>query len=43
MDCDQELAFLYGYVGTGDLIGIHIKKLIPALELPTGENMNKVQ
>ena len=43
MDCDRDLAFLHGYHGAGDLIGVNIKKLIPALELPTCENMNKVQ
>ena len=42
MDCDQDLATLYGYYVTGDLIGVNIKKLIPALELPTSEKMSKV-
>lgn len=43
MDCDADFAFLYGFYGVGDLIGVNIKKLIPALVLPTGENLNKVR
>ena len=43
VDCDPDLAFLHGYHGAGDLIGVNIKMLIPALVLPTGENMNKVR
>lgn len=42
VDCDADLAFLYGYHGAGDLIGVNIKTLIPALEMPQGEIMNKV-
>ena len=42
MDCDADFAFLYGYHGVGDLIRVNIKKLIPALVLPTGETLNKV-
>ena len=42
MDCDADFAFLYGYHGVGDLINVNIKKLIPALMLPTGEALNKV-
>ena len=42
MDCDADFAFLYGYHGVGDLIRVNIKKLIPALVLPTGEALNKV-
>ncbi|XP_022800681.1 uncharacterized protein LOC111338444 [Stylophora pistillata] len=41
VDCDQDLSTLYGYYVTTDLIGVNIKKLIPALELPTSENMSK--
>ncbi|KAL9963207.1 hypothetical protein ACROYT_G032385 [Oculina patagonica] len=41
VDCDQELSFLYGYHAPSDLVGVNITKLIPALQLPTGTNMNK--
>ena len=42
MDCDQELSSLYGYHVPSDLVGVNVAKLIPALQLPTGTNMNKV-
>ena len=42
MDCDQELASLSGYHGPSELVGVNITKLIPALQLPSGTNMNKV-
>ena len=42
MDCDQELSFLHGYRAPSDLVGVNIRKLIPALQLPEGTNMNKV-
>ena len=43
MDCGSDFAFLHGYHEVGDLIGVNLKKLIPALELPTSENMKKVK
>lgn len=42
MDCDQELSSLYGYHVPLDLVGVNITKLIPALQLPSGTNLNKV-
>lgn len=41
VDCGSDFAFLHGYHEVGDLIGVNLKKLIPALELPTSENMKK--
>ena len=42
MDCDQELASLSGYHVPSELVGVNITKLIPALQLPSGTNINKV-
>ena len=42
VDCDQELSSLSGYHVPSDLVGVNITKLIPALQLPSGTNMNKV-
>ena len=42
VDCDQDLSFLYGYHVPSDLVGVSITKLIPALVLPTGKDMDKV-
>ncbi|XP_044184545.1 PAS domain-containing serine/threonine-protein kinase-like isoform X1 [Acropora millepora] len=41
VSCDSDFAILHGYHGTGDLKDVNIRKLIPALELPTGETMSK--
>ena len=42
VSCDSDFAILHGYHGTGDLKDVNIRKLIPALELPSGETMSKV-
>ncbi|XP_015780181.1 PREDICTED: PAS domain-containing serine/threonine-protein kinase-like [Acropora digitifera] len=41
VSCDSDFAILHGYHGTGDLKDVNIRKLIPALELPSGETMSK--
>ena len=42
VSCDSDFAILHGYHGTGDLKDVNIRKLIPALELPSSETMTKV-
>lgn len=42
-DCDFTFALLHGYEDTQDVIGLNIKKITPALVLPTpGAPLGKV-
>ncbi|KAL4217724.1 hypothetical protein ACF0H5_022464 [Mactra antiquata] len=42
VSCDNQLAYIHGYQGSGDLEGSHINDLIPAFKLPVpGERICK--
>ena len=43
MDCDSTLAYLHGYAGADEVMGLKIDALIPAYNIPTnGTELSKV-